>query len=134
MRESDVSPKSRPLLEQVSLAERIMVARHERPRVTWEQLAEIEGVPKRTLQHFWAAWREGVASDRPGAYESRRAGLAFLHTETRPAEPPDVLTGVVIRLCDWVRSQDWSAEEWGAVADLLGEMSRASLRVAPDEP
>jgi hypothetical protein len=55
-------PKSRPLLEQVDLAYRIVVARYSPPRMTWDQIAAEEGIPKRTLQHFFRSWLEGVGA------------------------------------------------------------------------
>jgi hypothetical protein len=71
-------PKRRPLLEQVALAYRIVVARHVVPRMTWDEIAELEGVPKRTLQHFYRAWLKGVTSRRPGAYAERQLALRVL--------------------------------------------------------
>lgn len=53
-----------PLLQQVALAERIAVARNLRPRMTWDEIAEAEGVPKRTLQHFYRRWLDGLGRRR----------------------------------------------------------------------
>jgi hypothetical protein len=55
-------PKSRPLLEQVDLAYRIVVARYSPSPMTWDQIAAEEGIPKRTLQHFFRSWLEGVGA------------------------------------------------------------------------
>ena len=49
-----IPPKSRPLREQVALLNRIVAARTS-PLVTWDMIATDEGIPKRTLQHFY--WR-----------------------------------------------------------------------------
>lgn len=43
-------PRSLPLYEQVALLQRIAVARA--TGSTWDEIAEVEGIPKRTLQHF----------------------------------------------------------------------------------
>ena len=72
-------PKSRPLLEQVALAQRIVIARHGSPRMTWDEIAELEGVPKRTLQHFYSPWLRGLKTRRAGAYQERQLALRFLH-------------------------------------------------------
>jgi hypothetical protein len=53
-------PKSRALLEQVALAQRIAISRSVVPRMTWDELAEEEGIPKRTLQHFYRSWLDGL--------------------------------------------------------------------------
>jgi hypothetical protein len=50
-------PRSLPLYEQVDLLQRIAVARA--TRSTWDEIAEAEGVPKRTLQHFYRSSIDG---------------------------------------------------------------------------
>lgn len=54
-----VPPKSRPLLEQVELARRIATARNGLS-LTWDQIADVEGIPKRTAQHFFKGWLDGL--------------------------------------------------------------------------
>jgi hypothetical protein len=51
-----ISPKKRPLFDQIALAERIVLARVLRPPMTWDEIAQDEGVSKRTLQHFYKRW------------------------------------------------------------------------------
>jgi hypothetical protein len=64
-----VPPKSRPLREQVALLDRIVVARIS-PTTTWESIAAEEGVPVRTLQHFYRRAIDGAGPPmirrRPG--------------------------------------------------------------------
>ncbi len=55
-----VPPKSRPLLEQIELARRIAMARSAPLSLTWDQIAEVEGIPKRTAQHFFKGWLDGL--------------------------------------------------------------------------
>lgn len=55
-----VPPKSRPLLEQVELAQRIAIARSGPASLTWDQIADVERIPKRTAQHFFKAWMDGL--------------------------------------------------------------------------
>jgi hypothetical protein len=58
-----VPPKSRPLYEQVNLLRRIAVMRCSlptRPGLTWDEIAAAEGVPKRTLQHFYRSSLDGA--------------------------------------------------------------------------
>lgn len=50
-------PRSLPLYEQVDLLQRIAVARA--TGSTWDEIAEVEGVPKRTLQHFYRSSIDG---------------------------------------------------------------------------
>jgi transposase len=61
-------PKSRSGAEQSDLAERIVVARG--AGMTWDEIAAMEGVPKRTLQHFSRGWQRGS----PAADRARRRG------------------------------------------------------------
>lgn len=74
-----IPPKSRPLREQVALLDRIVAARTS-PLTTWESIAADEGIPKRTLQHFY--WRaiDGAGAPlirrRPGRRRTR--GIAGL--------------------------------------------------------
>jgi hypothetical protein len=71
-------PPSRSLYEQVELLQRIVAARTS-PLVTWDMIAADEGIPKRTLQHFY--WRaiDGAAPPvirrRPGRRRTRGMGL-----------------------------------------------------------
>lgn len=73
-----IPPKSRPLREQVALLNRIVAARIS-PLVTWDMIAADEGIPKRTLQHFY--WRAIDGADppviqrRPGRRRTRGMGL-----------------------------------------------------------
>jgi hypothetical protein len=67
-------PKSRALLEQVALAYRIAVSRSVVPRMTWDELAEEEDIPKRTLQHFYRSWLDGL-KEPASAQDSRRVLL-----------------------------------------------------------
>jgi hypothetical protein len=64
-------PKSRPFLDQLDLAYRIILARLGPEEATWDEIAAEEGIPKRTLQHFYRGWLEGV-----GAPTKRRKSLA----------------------------------------------------------
>lgn len=57
-----IPPKSRPLLDQLDLAYRIIVARFAPEPSTWDGIAAAEGIPKRTLQHFHQSWLEGVGA------------------------------------------------------------------------
>lgn len=73
-------PRSRSLKEQVELLERIGIARVSypgKPRLTWDEIAKQEGIPKRTLQHFY---RSSLKGPRVCAYyrrtRSRRAQAA----------------------------------------------------------
>lgn len=50
-------PRSLPLYEQVNLLQRIAMARA--TGSTWDEIAEIEGIPKRTLQHFYRSSIDG---------------------------------------------------------------------------
>lgn len=50
-------PRSLPLYEQVDLLQRIAVARA--TGSTWDEIAEGEGIPKRTLQHFYRSSIDG---------------------------------------------------------------------------
>jgi hypothetical protein len=54
-------PRSRPLYEQVDLLQRIAIARCSLagPGLTWDEIAEAEGIPKRTLQHFYRSSIDG---------------------------------------------------------------------------
>jgi hypothetical protein len=73
-----IPPKSRPLREQVALLDRIVVARTS-PLATWESIAAEEGVPLRTLQHFYRTAIDGAGPPairrRPGRRRTRRMGL-----------------------------------------------------------
>jgi hypothetical protein len=60
-----VPPKSRPLLEQVELAQRVAIARTGLS-MNWEEIAGAEGIPKRTLQHFYKSWLDGLKAPRAG--------------------------------------------------------------------
>jgi hypothetical protein len=70
-----IPPKSRPLREQVALLDRLVVARIS-PLATWESIAAEEGVPVRTLQHFYRTAIDGtgppVIPRRPGRRPTRR--------------------------------------------------------------
>lgn len=57
-----IPPKSRPLLDQLDLAYRIIAARLSPEPSTWDEIAAAEGIPKRTLQHFHRTWLEGVGA------------------------------------------------------------------------
>lgn len=57
-----IPPKSRPLLDQLDLAYRLVIARCSPEPSTWEDIAKVEGIPKRTLQHFHRTWLEGVGA------------------------------------------------------------------------
>jgi hypothetical protein len=87
--DSYIPPKSRPLLEQVDLAFRIVAARNALPSMTWDQLAVVEGVPKRTLQHFYKSWLDGVGAPTKrrssGHSLARRIGRAPATHGTRVA-------------------------------------------------
>ncbi len=64
-------PRSRPLYEQVALLQRIAIARVSYPGkvgLTWDEISEREGVPKRTLQHFY---RSSIDGPRVHAYKRR---------------------------------------------------------------
>jgi hypothetical protein len=65
-----VPPKSRPHLDQLDLAYRIIAARFGPEPATWDEIAATEEIPKRTLQHFYRGWLEGV-----GAPTTRRKSL-----------------------------------------------------------
>ena len=56
------------MLDQLDLAYRIVAARYGPESSTWDEIAAVEGIPKRTLQHFFRAWLRGV-----GAPTSRRS-------------------------------------------------------------
>lgn len=70
-----VPPKSRPLREQIELLNRIVVARTS-PLTTWDMIAAEEGIPKRTLEHFYRTAIDGtgppVIPRRPGRRSTRR--------------------------------------------------------------
>lgn len=53
-------PRSRSLYEQVNLLQRIVLFRSSVAGLTWDEIAEIEGIPKRTLQHFYRSARDGA--------------------------------------------------------------------------
>jgi hypothetical protein len=58
-----VPPKSRPLYEQVDLLQRIAILRCGPPGehgMTWDEIADAVGVPKRTLQHFYRSSLDGA--------------------------------------------------------------------------
>jgi hypothetical protein len=77
-----VPPKSRPLLDQLDLAYRIIAARLGPERSTWDEIAAAEEIPKRTLQHFHRGWLEGVGAPtkRPAKRrESRQPSERELH-------------------------------------------------------
>lgn len=59
-------PRSLPLYEQVDLLQRIAVARA--TGSTWDEIAEAEGTPKRTLQHFY---RSSIDGPRIHGYKRR---------------------------------------------------------------
>lgn len=74
-----IPPKSRPPLDQLDLAYRIVAARCSPEGSTWDTIAAAEGIPKRTLQHFYRNWLEGVGaptkrrrSERPPSREVTR--------------------------------------------------------------
>ena len=67
-----VPPKSRPLLDQLDLAYRIIVARVSPEPSTWDEIAAAEGIPKRTLQHFHRSWLEGVGAPTKRRRSERR--------------------------------------------------------------
>lgn len=69
-----VPPKSRPLLDQLDLAYRIIAARLSLEPSTWDEIAAAEGIPKRTLQHFHRSWLEGVGA--PTKRRRSERGLA----------------------------------------------------------
>lgn len=57
-----VPPKSRSLLDQLDLAHRILAARFRAEPATWDAIAAAEKIPKRTLQHFYRSWLDGVGA------------------------------------------------------------------------
>lgn len=64
-------PRSRPLYEQVALLQRIAIARVSyagKAGLTWEEIAQHEGIPKRTLQHFY---RSSIDGPRIHGYRRR---------------------------------------------------------------
>ena len=66
---SYLPPKKRSLLGQVELAQRIGVARIVRPRSTWDEIARAERIPKRTLQHFYKSFWDGLRREtHPGLF------------------------------------------------------------------
>jgi hypothetical protein len=66
-------PKKRSLLDQVELAQRIGIARTIRPRSTWAEIALAERIPKRTLQHFYRSWHDGLDREtHPGLFSPER--------------------------------------------------------------
>lgn len=73
-----IPPKSRPLREQVALLDRIVAARVS-PLTTWESISVEEGVPVRTLQHFYKTAIDGagppVIPRRPGRRPARGRSL-----------------------------------------------------------
>jgi hypothetical protein len=75
-----ISPAKRPPEEQAKLAERIRVAR--RHRKSWDEIAEAEGIPKRTLQHFAQRARE-----RRSASPEREGTLAVMLRVWRERHP-----------------------------------------------
>lgn len=73
-----IPPNSRPLREQVALLNRIVAARMS-PLTTWESISAQEGVPVRTLQHFYRRAIDGAGPPairrRPGRRRTRGMGL-----------------------------------------------------------
>jgi hypothetical protein len=66
---SYLPPKKRSLYEQLELARRISDARIFRPRSTWDEIAEAERIPKRTLQHFYRSFQSGLEREtHPGLF------------------------------------------------------------------
>jgi hypothetical protein len=62
-----ISPAKRSAKDQAELAERIKLARESKPKRSWDELAEAEGIPKRSLQYFYRSYRDRneVSSPRP---------------------------------------------------------------------
>lgn len=73
-----VPPKSRSLYDQMALLQRIVAARIS-PMMTWDLIAADEGIPKRTLQHFYKTAIDGTGPPmirrRPGRQRTRGMGL-----------------------------------------------------------
>lgn len=54
--------------------------------LTWDQIADAEGIPKRTVQHFFKGWLDGL--QEPTAGRSADSLKRYLETSSARAEAP----------------------------------------------
>jgi hypothetical protein len=65
-------------MRRVDLAYRIILARLGPEEATWDEIAAAEGIPKRTLQHFYRGWLEGEAAQVSSTFGTRPRSTAVV--------------------------------------------------------